>query len=240
MKAYALKAVREAKQETSWTNVNEPYEAALQEFVGKLLDEKLSSRFLVSFKKFAVRTSLLGALNSLSQLALKALLPGVPDFYQGTEVWDLAFVDPDNRRPIDFDLRRHALGEDADFSRLAAHWHDGGIKLALTRQLLRLRLRYPDLFQRGSYEPLTVDGPQAEHVIAFSRSFKHERLIVAVCRHFASLTNGGRQWPSGWDGVVKAPSGRYEPLIGGDRVPIDGLKLAALFQYLPVNALRKV
>ena len=134
MKAYALKAVREAKQETSWTNVNEPYEAALQEFVGKLLDEKFSSRFLVSFKKFAVRTSLLGALNSLSQLALKALLPGVPDFYQGTEVWDLAFVDPDNRRPIDFDLRRHALSEDADFSRLAAHWHDGGIKLALTRQ----------------------------------------------------------------------------------------------------------
>src|SRR6185312_14130782 len=105
MQAYALKAAREGKQETSWTNPNESYETALHAFVGHLLDPARSKDFLASFNAFAQRTALLGALNSLVQLALKALLPGVPDFYQGTELWDLSLVDPDNRRPVDFAAR---------------------------------------------------------------------------------------------------------------------------------------
>jgi (1->4)-alpha-D-glucan 1-alpha-D-glucosylmutase len=242
MQAYALKAAREAKQETSWTNANEIYEAGLQDFVGKLLDAEASAAFIASFGEFAARTALLGAVNGLSQLALKALAPGVPDFYQGTELWDYSLVDPDNRRAVDFELRWRKLGEGpSDWPNLAAHWRDGRIKLALTRQLLGLRHRFPDLFQRGSYEPLPVAGPHAEHVIAFARSWKRQRLIVAVGRHFALLSDGGRQWPAGWDGVIEHSAAAYEPLIGGDPGLRTGeLSLAALFRAMPVSVLRQV
>ncbi len=243
MQAYALKAAREAKQETSWTNPNEAYEAGLQEFVGKLLDAETSAAFIASFGEFAARTALLGAVNGLSQLALKALAPGVPDFYQGTEIWDYSLVDPDNRRAVDFELRRRKLGEGpSDWPELAAHWQDGRIKLSLTRQLLRLRHRFADLFQRGSYEPLPVAGPHAEHVIAFARNWKRQRLIVAVGRHFAPLSDGGRQWPAGWEGIVDPDSKAvYEPLIGGDPGQRTGeLSLAALFRDMPVSVLRQV
>jgi len=243
MQAYALKAAREAKQETSWTNPNEAYEAGLQEFVGTLLDAETSAAFIASFGEFAARTALLGAVNGLSQLALKALAPGVPDFYQGTEIWDYSLVDPDNRRAVDFELRRRKLGEGpSDWPELAAHWQDGRIKLSLTRQLLHLRHRFADLFQRGSYEPLPVAGPHAEHVIAFARNWKRQRLIVAVGRHFAPLSDGSRQWPAGWEGIVDPDSKAvYEPLIGGDPGQRTGeLSLAALFRDMPVSVLRQV
>jgi len=242
MQAYALKAAREAKQETSWANPNEAYEAGLQEFVGKLLDAQTCAGFLASFAEFAARTALLGALNGLSQLALKALLPGVPDFYQGTEFWDYSLVDPDNRRAVDFDLRRRELAQAiATWPDLAARWHDGRIKLVLTRQLLSLRHLFADLFQRGSYEPLPVAGPHADHVIAFARSWKRQRFIIAVGRHFGSLTEGGRQWPAGWDGVIEHPGAAYEPLIGGDAGRrLDALRLATLLRDLPVSVLRPV
>jgi (1->4)-alpha-D-glucan 1-alpha-D-glucosylmutase len=242
MRAYALKAAREAKQETSWTNPNQRYEADLQEFVGKLLDTNTSAVFLTSFGDFAARTALLGALNGLSQLALKALAPGVPDFYQGAEFWDLALVDPDNRRAVDFALRQRELGEaPANWPDLRAHWRDGRIKLALTRQLLRLRHRFADLFQRGSYEPLPVVGSHADHTIAFARNWKRQRLVVAIGRHFAPLSEGGRQWPSGWEGVIEHPAAAYEDLIGGDPGQrTDALSLATLFRDIPVSVLRRV
>ena len=110
MQGFALKAAREGKLETSWTNPNEAYEAGLTRFVGKLLDNS-SDEFVASFGGFAARVALLGALNGLSQLALKALTPGVPDFYQGTELWDFSLVDPDNRRPVDFAARRQMLSK---------------------------------------------------------------------------------------------------------------------------------
>jgi (1->4)-alpha-D-glucan 1-alpha-D-glucosylmutase len=242
IQAYALKAAREAKQETSWTNANEAYEAGLQEFVGSLLDRNASAAFIASFGEFAARTALLGAVNGLSQLALKALTPGVPDFYQGTEFWDFALVDPDNRRVVDLERRRRELAEaPAHWPELAAHWRDGRIKLALTQQLLRLRHRFPDLFQRGSYEPLAITGPHADHVIAFSRSWKRQRLVVVVGRHFASFSDGGRQWPSGWEGTVEQPAAAYEPLIGGEPGLRSGeLSLTVLFRDMPVSVLRRV
>jgi (1->4)-alpha-D-glucan 1-alpha-D-glucosylmutase len=233
MQAYALKAAREGKQETSWTNPGEAYEAGLNTFVAALLDHRT---FLASFAEFAARTSLLGALNSLSQLALKALLPGVPDFYQGTELWDLSLVDPDNRRPVDFDLRRRATAETMpDWTQLAAHWRDGRIKLALTQQLLALRREFADVFQRGTYEPVSVTGPHAGQVIAFARSFKKRRLVAVVGRHFSPLTGGGRNWPSGWNATIDL-SGNYEALLGGSRT--QQLSLAALFADVPVSVLR--
>lgn len=243
MQAYALKAAREAKQETSWNNPDPAYEQALQDFVGQLLDANVSARFLESFSAFAARTALLGALNGLSQLALKALTPGVPDFYQGSEFWDLSLVDPDNRRPVDFGMRRRELAVAAhDWSRLAADWPDGRIKLALTRALLRLRHEFGDLFQHGAYEPLKVAGPHAEHVIAFARSSKRQRLVVAIGRHFCPLSDGGRQWPAQWDATIEADTkATYEYLIGreaGRRT--DALALADLFRDLPVAVLRSV
>ncbi len=243
MQGYALKAAREAKQETSWNNPDPAYEETLQAFVGKLLDGEVSAPFLELFAAFAARTALLGALNGLSQLALKALTPGVADFYQGTEFWDLSLVDPDNRRPVDFDMRRGALAEAApDWRRLAEAWPDGRIKLVLTRELLRVRRDYADLFQHGTYEPLAVTGPHADHVVAFARALKRRRIVVAIGRHFGPLADGGRRWPSGWDGALAPQSmGAHEFLVGGERGRrARTLSLAELFRDLPLAVLRSV
>ena len=109
MQAFALKAAREGKQETSWLNPNQAYEAGVQTFLTRILDRSISAEFLDSMDILARRISLLGALNSLSQITLKSMMPGVPDFYQGTEFWDLSLVDPDNRRPVDFAARAAVL-----------------------------------------------------------------------------------------------------------------------------------
>src|SRR4029079_2148292 len=168
LQAYALKAAREGKEQTSWTNPNEAYETALAGFIAQLLDPKVSAGFLGSFEKFARRPALLGALNSLSQLVLKATLPGVPDFYQGTELWDLSLVDPDNRRPVDFSTRSELLKEgESDWKDLASAWPNGQIKFELMRKLLKLRRELPDLFLQGNYQPLENAGPHRSHIIAF-------------------------------------------------------------------------
>src|SRR5690606_12708998 len=116
-------------------------------YIGTLLDPARSKAFLESFGAFAARTSLLGALNSLSQLALKVLGPGIPDIYQGTEYWDLSLVDPDNRRPVDFGQRASGLRQpDDNWPRLAENWRDGRIKLHLLRRLLDIRRQHAELF----------------------------------------------------------------------------------------------
>jgi (1->4)-alpha-D-glucan 1-alpha-D-glucosylmutase len=243
MVGYAVKAAREGKQETSWTNNNEAYEAGLEQFVRNLLDEKISGPFIDSFTNFAERTALLGALSGLSQLALKTLLPGVPDFYQGTEFWDFSLVDPDNRRPVDFTVRANELAKDTeDWQVLAAHWHDGRIKFALMRSLLRLRREHAELFRRGSYEPLAVSGSQADHVIAFARTWKRQQLIVAVARHFVPLTGGGRHWPGGIDAVIQQPVPRnfVDVTSSYSKLRTRDLNLLHLFQQIPISVLRRV
>src|SRR5947209_5859525 len=155
IQAYALKAAREGKQETSWLNPNQAYEAGLRTFIERILDSTRSTEFLDSLQAFTQRTSLLGALNSLSQLTLKATMPGVPDFYQGTELWDFSLVDPDNRRPVDFAGRQAALAalEAPDWTSLTQNWRDGRIKLAWTRHLLKLRSELAEVFAKGDYQP---------------------------------------------------------------------------------------
>ncbi len=242
MQAYALKAAREGKQETSWTNPNQEYETALQKYVAALLDPAVSEGFLGSFGQFAARTDMLGALNGLSQLALKTLLPGVPDYYQGTEFWDLSLVDPDNRRAVDFAARRKELAHgDPDWTKLAGTWRDGRIKLALTRQLLRLRHEFADLFKHGSYAPLAVTGRHAEHVIAFTRTLKRQQLVIAIGRHFAPLSHGGRQWPAEIDASIEcAPNRVYEDLLATTpRLRIDKPDGNILFKTIPVSVLRQ-
>jgi (1->4)-alpha-D-glucan 1-alpha-D-glucosylmutase len=139
--AYALKAAREGKEETSWLKAHTAYEAGLQAFIAQILDPSISGEFLEALDLLAQRLALLGVLNSLSQLTMKATVPGVPDFYQGTELWDQSLVDPDNRRPVDFAARARRLSalEAPDWMWLTQNWRSGELKLAWTRQLIKLR-----------------------------------------------------------------------------------------------------
>ncbi len=232
IQAYALKAAREGKEETSWLNPNEAYESGFQSFIAKILDPAISAEFLDSLQTLARRLALLGALNSLSQLTLKATLPGVPDFYQGTEFWDLSLVDPDNRRPVDFAARHSELAalERPDWSALAKNWSDGRLKLAWTRQLLKLRGECADVFTHGDYQPLEVSGPHAGHVTAFARRHGRHAVIVAVGRLFAPLTKVGREWPNAdtLDAVIDVRD------FSSDLQQGHHLQTSQLFRQLPV------
>jgi (1->4)-alpha-D-glucan 1-alpha-D-glucosylmutase len=193
---YMQKAVREEKLHTSWLNPNASYEDGIQGFLDGILDVSRSGDFLDAFALFARRAALIGALNSLSQLTLKATVPGVPDFYQGTEFWDLSLVDPDNRRPVDFTARAEFLRSfDRARPGFAEKWEDGTIKLAWTRGLLALRQRFPEVFALGDYRELNVRGRDADHIIAFTRGYKNQAVSIVALRFFAPFTNEGANWP---------------------------------------------
>jgi (1->4)-alpha-D-glucan 1-alpha-D-glucosylmutase len=198
IEGYVVKAAREAKLETSWLIPNEPYEQGLRDFVRGILDGSRSQAFIDSFEVLARRTALLGALNSLSQLILKATMPGIPDFYQGTEGWDLSLVDPDNRRPVDFATRTAALAPilAMDWPELVEHWFDGRIKVALTGRLLALRARYPEAFSHGAYTPVETCGPDSDHLVAYIRSTPKTCILVVTGRHFGRISSEGQHWPS--------------------------------------------
>ncbi len=200
MQAFAIKAAREAKLVTSWADPKPPYEEAYTAFLGRLLDASRPNPFLDDFAEFHAAIAYPAMLASLSQLLMKLTVPGVPDIYQGADLWDLSLVDPDNRRPVDFRLRQDLLqaitggeggGPDLRAGRLSqmlADWRDGRIKLCLTRALLNLRAADPELFGSGGYEPLQSHGRAADHVIAFIRRHGDRRLLVVAGRLFAQLT----------------------------------------------------
>jgi (1->4)-alpha-D-glucan 1-alpha-D-glucosylmutase len=237
MQAYALKAAREGKQETSWLNPDEAYEAGLHTFLARILDRSVSGEFLGSLESFAQRTSRLGALNSLSQITLKAMMPGVPDFYQGTEFWDLSLVDPDNRRPVDFAERAAVLAalETPDWESLAQDWPNGHLKLAWTRHLLKLRNELAEVFADGDYEPIEVSGAHGDHVIAFARRHGRDAAIVVVAKSFAAFSDHGRVWPraESYDGVLHLQGYAVEGLDTA-----AGVNLSTLFWQLPVAVLK--
>jgi (1->4)-alpha-D-glucan 1-alpha-D-glucosylmutase len=197
LKAYAVKAAREAKLATSWTAPDQAYETAFETFIERLF-EPPHNPFTDSLTRFVPPILRLGAFNSLSQLVLKATAPGVPDFYQGCEFWDLSLVDPDNRRPVDYPPRRAAL-DGLDLGSALMRWRDGWLKLWLTERLLALRNRWPELFRAGSYEPLAIEGAAADHVIAFRRRSGDQAIVVIVSRQLAGLVRGdlGIFWPDG-------------------------------------------
>ena len=236
IQAYALKAAREGKEETSWLNPHETYENGVRGFIEKLLDPALSGEFLETLAALARRVALLGALNSLSQLTLKATLPGVPDFYQGTEDWDLSLVDPDNRRPVDFTARQAALSalEAPDWNGLTKTWPDGRLKLAWTRHLLKLRNDVAEVFAQGDYQPLEVRGAHADHVIAFARRRGRAAAIVVVGRLFAPFTQAGREWPTleGFDATVDI-AGYTAPGLVSDELPV-----AQAFRDVPAAVIK--
>jgi (1->4)-alpha-D-glucan 1-alpha-D-glucosylmutase len=189
LKEHFRKAVNEAKRHTSILNSNDAYLAACDRFVDGITIDDKAGTFRSSFVPFAHRVARLGMVNSLTQLVLKCTVPGVPDFYQGNELWDFSLVDPDNRRPVDFDGRIALMRDvsDAPLSGLLEDWRDGGIKLKLTRELLRLRAAFPRLFSHGSYTPVEVRGAFNDRVISFRRALEGESLLVAVPRIIAKI-----------------------------------------------------
>ena len=239
MQAYALKAAREGKQETSWLNPHEAYETGVETFIARILDRFVSAEFLGSLDALARRVSLLGALNSLSQITLKATMPGVPDFYQGTEFWDFSLVDPDNRRPVDFSARARVLGslETPDWDRLAQDWTSGHLKLAWTRHLLKLRTELADVFTNGDYEPLDVRGPHRDHVIAFARRRGRDAAIIVATRSPAAFTDNGHAWPrhESYDAALNISGYAVEGFADADA---SQLRLSDLLEHLPVAVLK--
>ena len=184
IRAYMAKALKEAKVNTSWIQPNEQWDSAMNEFVTQVLNSSPKNKFLPSFLPVAEEVARLGAINSLSQVALKLTAPGVPDIYQGNEIWDYSLVDPDNRRPVDYGRRREMLAslEQVSPEELLREWPDGRIKLMLTQRLLRVRREHPLLFQRGSYLPLTVTGEFADCCVAFGREHDGNWIVVLVPR----------------------------------------------------------
>jgi (1->4)-alpha-D-glucan 1-alpha-D-glucosylmutase len=204
IQSYMVKALREAKTHTSWISPNQAYEDAVSRFITAVLDRARSPAFLDDFSAFAGRVSQLGIYNSLAQLLLKIAAPGVPDFYQGTEFWDLSLVDPDNRRPVDYTARarvqEHLLGgaDRAELVReLLQSRRDGRIKLYLTMTALRYRREQADSFLRGAYIPLEAAGPQARHLCGFARTYEDQRVIAVVPRLVAGLLPDADTLPLG-------------------------------------------
>jgi (1->4)-alpha-D-glucan 1-alpha-D-glucosylmutase len=204
LQAYMEKATHEAKTRTSWVNPNAAYDDAVREFVAKTLQRRKDNRFLAAFEQFHETVLDWGLYTALSQVALKIMSPGVPDLYQGQELWDFSLVDPDNRRSVDYDLRRQLLAEfqsasdagpDAQrevASRLGRSPRDPRLKLFVTHRLLELRRSDPQLFSQGQYVPLTVAGSAAKHICAFAWQLSTEseavrHVVVIVPRLLAQL-----------------------------------------------------
>ncbi|HSY30870.1 MAG TPA: malto-oligosyltrehalose synthase, partial [Verrucomicrobiae bacterium] len=199
---YMLKAIREAKENTSWINRNSEYENAISSFVKKLLKPGQQNRFLNDFVLFENRIVRLGMWNSLAQTVLKLTCPGVPDIYQGTELWDFSLVDPDNRRPVDYDHRQQmfrALREAGNngIKSLLETPEDGRIKLYLMWRTLCLRQEQRELFQGGEYLPLVVEGAKADHVTAFVRMSAKSNVLVVVPHLVARLLDDADAPPIG-------------------------------------------
>jgi (1->4)-alpha-D-glucan 1-alpha-D-glucosylmutase len=198
LQTYMTKAVKEGKEHSSWINPNDAYESAVATFVERVLAGPESTRFLPAFQPFQERVARCGLVNSLSQVVLKIASPGVPDFYQGSELWDLNLVDPDNRRPVDFDIRRQTLDRiDAllalppaeratAIASLLEHWEDGAVKLLVTAAGLRLRAANPELFLDGEYLPLEVESAAEGRVVAFARITATGGAALAIAPHLAS------------------------------------------------------
>jgi (1->4)-alpha-D-glucan 1-alpha-D-glucosylmutase len=194
--AYMVKAIHEAKIHTSWVNPDTAYMRLVRQFVEGVLDPARSGPALQALEAFVARIKRPGYWNGLSQALLKIGMPGVPDIYQGTELWDFSLVDPDNRRPVDWGARRRLLAGlqvhperpvGPLLAELMAEAEDGRIKLFVTSRALGYRRANAALFREGRYEPLGATGAQRDHVLAFARVNSHRAVLVVVGRHYARL-----------------------------------------------------
>jgi (1->4)-alpha-D-glucan 1-alpha-D-glucosylmutase len=256
LKAYVIKAAREAKVLTNWLLPNEANESALQSFVDAIIDHPVHSRFLADFRLFQKKGAFYGAINSLSQVLIKSASPGVPDFYQGTELWDFSLVDPDNRRPVNYERRKELLddvirreGSDrrALIKEMLGNWEDGQVKLYLTYKVLSARKNYTPVFLDGEYIPFKAEGQLNEHVFAFARRLGNDWIIAAAPRLAVGLCESGAFplgeacWgdcslslpanaPANWHNLLTGESLEIHSSAAGDIL----LRLSEVFSQFPV------
>lgn len=241
--AYAEKALREGKRHSSWVNVDEAYEGAARKLLSGLVAP--GSDLLDALRPFARRLAHLGMIGGLVRTVLKATLPGIPDTYQGTEFWDFSFVDPDNRRPVDYEARSRALDDEVPMAALLASWADGRVKQAVLARLLADRARRPGFYADADYEPLAATGAQAGRVLAYTRTEgpdDEDHLLVAVPRLVAGLV---REEP--WSGAAFAGTvlplaspGRWRDLVTGIEYEGGSLDLGELFATMPFAVLTRL
>lgn len=254
LSAYMLKAVREAKLRTSWTDPDAEYERAIETFIARLLEGESNASFLRDFAEFVAVLEPQGRWNSLAQVVVHLMAPGVPDIYQGSELPFRALVDPDNRRPVDWAARERALdqlhaalapGAEASAARLAewcARPADDGLKLYLVTRLLHLRLERPALFAHGDYAPLRAIGPHAHRVFAFARTHGEERVIVMVPRLTCGMGDGtpvGTAWGDTRLSLPDGAVGSWKCRLSGQEVHAtgNGIALSEALALLPVAVL---
>jgi (1->4)-alpha-D-glucan 1-alpha-D-glucosylmutase len=251
--AYMIKALREAKINTSWAKQNERYEQLVSEFVSDVLGDAARNQFLEDLDEFVGSIAVPGFLNGLGQTLLKLTSPGVPDIYQGNDVWDFSLVDPDNRRPVDYARRAQLLeqlegaaadpaGVPALLEDMLANIADGRAKLYATWRALQLRAERPELFEHGAYGPIEPRGPRAEHLCALMRSHDSACAVAVVGRWFASLPrNAGAAATSfDWlDTTVAIPPGVYRDVFSMETRTVegDGARVADLFARFPIALL---
>lgn len=249
---FMLKAIREAKVHTDWIAYNTEYENGLLSFIHKVLDRRKSSEFFNEFIPFQNRIAKYGLYNSLSQTLIKITSPGVPDFYQGTELWDLNLVDPDNRKLIDFGkrmsllngLKQVSISEFPDFIRfLLSKWQDGRIKMFLIYRCNKARNDRPELFKSGVYIPLTCGGEYRDHIVAFARKLNLQWAVVAAPRFLTTIIEED-QIPLSkeiWkDTYIELPANlpvfeqNWYDVITGESVQLDyQVKIGDLFKFFP-------
>jgi len=239
---YMAKAMKEAKLNTSWVQPNDKRDSAVADFIARILDPSPRNRFLESFIPLAGDVARMGAINALSQTLLKFTSPGVPDIYQGNEIWDFSLVDPDNRRPVDYAERKKMLDalKGADPGELLDNWSDGRIKLFLTHRLLTFRRENPELFRDGSYRPLGLTGEFADCCIAFARELEGKSIVVLAPRLSSRIGFPpiGDMWR---DTVVQLPNGfaMGNELLTREKIVAAGsLTLARAFARLPLAVVR--
>jgi (1->4)-alpha-D-glucan 1-alpha-D-glucosylmutase len=227
---FLVKAAREANTHTSWTNPVPAYEDAIVSFAANVMAD---AELMNDLQNFMGRTQIvaLGRITSLAQTTLLLTCPGVPDLYQGTELWDLSLVDPDNRRPVDYGHRGRLLAETASLSpaEAMARTDEGVPKLWLIARLLARRRKTPELFGSSEYAPLQAAGAKARHVVAFAR----DRVLVVVPRLPAGL---GGSWA---DTTIELPAGDWEDVLTGSRFEGGVSEIARLCEAFPVAVLAR-
>jgi len=259
---YMEKSLHEAKVHSSWINPNEDYDREISGFVARILDADSNRPFLDDFRTFQQRISHFGSFNSLAQTLLKITAPGIPDTYQGTELWDFSLVDPDNRRPVDYEKRERVLKElqasasaNSDLRNLVAELlsrkEDGRIKLYLSYRAFCCRRDHPGLFSTGKYVPLAVSRENAAHLFAFARVNEEHQAIVAVPRLLTGLAPDVEKPPLGPDcwrdtrimlpeidsGLIWRNIFTGQDLVVEEKVGERYLLAASLFAHFPVALL---
>lgn len=246
--AFLQKALREAKEHTNWSDPNEEFENAVAEFVSDIINH---DAFRSTFDEFRVKVSFYGVINSLGQSLIKVMAPGIPDIYQGSELWDLSYVDPDNRRPVDYGLRIKYLNEfiekkvqDDYLKQLMENYPDGRIKMYVLYHALKARRMHPEIFENGEYIPLELSSGLSEKVISFARRYQDQWYIIAAPLNGTRLSISGffatgELWGEGHLKLPDIAPQEWYNIYNGDDIASTGqIQLIELFRNFPVALLK--